>query len=191
MTRPVTTANWPACSPTSPAEQKERIEATQAAIGRIRSRERFEEIKRQHQAGQFQTVRKRLTGLSGEVGSQRQNAGRGRRAEKRIRLPREKMEQAYRVISTSCRSWSTTAIARTFRTIAEALKAELSPEGLPRLDAFLGQAAQAERQQQEGANDARRVGTAVAGGDGLAAGQSLRRGSALPRPCNCGPPATW
>jgi pimeloyl-ACP methyl ester carboxylesterase len=132
-------------------DQKERVEAARGGLARMKARELFEEIKRLHQAGQVETVRKRLKDFPEKDASEPMVADlREIRSEDAATVARR--NDAIRLLDEARRGL-TGPDADALGKAAEALLAELKlgpAEILPRLDTFLGQARQAERQRKAG-----------------------------------------
>jgi pimeloyl-ACP methyl ester carboxylesterase len=129
-------------------DQKDRIEGTLKAIGHIRNRERLNEIKRQNQAGQYEKVRRRLEAFADKDVNEKVLAEIATlKSEDDSR--QKKMAEALRHLN-ELPKLITDGHRQAFVDLIQELKTDVSPEGLPRLDTFLGQAAQAERQRNKG-----------------------------------------
>lgn len=126
--------------------QKERVETARAGLLRIRAREELEEIKRRHQAGQFDHVRKRLADFPEKGASDQTLADlRSLRAEYEALGEKGKLLARYLTeISAELKGQPQLVEA------AAVVRDELQPGNLGRLDTFLGQAKQAERQRKDG-----------------------------------------
>ena len=128
-------------------DQKERVEAAIKALGRIRSREQAEEIKRLHLAGQYENVLARIKEFPAKEADDKVLA---QLADLKSECTtfQVKVSQAGRYLDELAQEVGG-GRRQAFLDMAAAIKAELSPETLPRLEAFLGQAAQAERLRKE------------------------------------------
>jgi hypothetical protein len=129
-------------------EQKDRVEAARKALRRLRAREDIEKLKRRHLAGQHQWVRKHLSDLEirelpdklvaeyQELRADYENTDRLLAETSRL------LDAARREIAGANSSLLTAA--------ATEILDELNFENVGRLDAFLGQARQAERLRKKG-----------------------------------------
>jgi predicted esterase len=127
--------------------QKDKAEATKGAVARIRNREAFEELKRMHLAGQYSRVRKRLAEFPEKEASPQ--------TVKEL----ENLRKDYEDITERLTSVAKFLAAlpkevkgdqkEIFTEAATAILAELQPDSYPRLETFLSQARQAERQRQD------------------------------------------
>jgi pimeloyl-ACP methyl ester carboxylesterase len=128
--------------------QKERIDSARKALHKLRARDRLEEIKHRHLAGQHQLVRKRLADfsikdvpetLAAEV---QELKAEYESTDQLLAETSRLLDKARREVEgPDSKLWSEAAAA-----IGE----ELNFENVGRLDAFLGQARQAERFQRKG-----------------------------------------
>ena len=132
-----------------PSDQdKARAEAAIAAIGKMRCREQFEAIKRAHNAGQFQAVRKRLANFNEKAASDDTLTA--------LRTMRDEYQAADKALAEAGRFLDDLTAKLSPNNPRDAvlieaattLRAGLQADDLPRLEAFLGQAAQAERQRK-------------------------------------------
>jgi pimeloyl-ACP methyl ester carboxylesterase len=131
-------------------EQKERVETARKTLLKLRAIERIEEIKRRHSAGQHRRVRRLLEDFPIKGAPEKQVATveelvheykeTGQLIKDTARLLRKAREEA---------QGADTAV---LREAAEVIHEELNFENVGRLDAFLGQARQAERLQKAGKN---------------------------------------
>ncbi len=129
-------------------EQKERVEAARATLRRVQARERFEEIKHLHQAGRGQAVRAKLADFPEKYANTQMLATlREIRAEHDA--ADEAMKQAGRYLDEATRELNGPD-AKLLAEAAAAIRAELDGSSVERLDAFLGQARQGERERQKG-----------------------------------------
>jgi pimeloyl-ACP methyl ester carboxylesterase len=137
-----------------PSEQdKARAEAALAALGKMRSREQFEAIKRAHNAGQFQAVRKRLADFNEKAaGDDTLTALRTMRDE--YQAADKALVDAARFLDDLSAQLSHNPRDAALVEAAATLRAGLQADDLPRLEAFLGQAEQTERQRKAGAKAA-------------------------------------
>ena len=129
-------------------DQKERIEAALTGLNRLRTQDGFETIKRMHLAGQYAGVRKRLENFPEKD------------AENKVLADLTEMRADYNAVQKKITEVERhlellpTLVAPAqqalFKGMAREIKNELTPDNIARLDTFLGQAAQAERQRQAG-----------------------------------------
>jgi len=129
-------------------EQKKRVDAALAALTRIRGREGLEEIKRLHLAGQFEKVWQRL-GEFPQAGVDDKVLADVASLKADYTATRKKLEQACGFLDDLAMRVGG-GNRQAFLDMAAGIKAELSPDTLPRLDAFMGQAAQAKRLREQG-----------------------------------------
>jgi hypothetical protein len=128
---------------------RESIEAGQAAVGRVRAREKYEELKRLSVAGLVETARQRGADFPEQHATEETLSGwRELKAELESVLARQ--ERLGKHLDLLARAVSGDD-AKTLAEAALAIKTELHPLGLGRLEAFLGQADQAQRQRDAGA----------------------------------------
>jgi hypothetical protein len=129
-------------------EQKERVESARATLRRMRARDRFELIKRLHHAGRAAAARAKMADFPDKDGNPQMLATlREFRAE--LDATDEALKQAGRYLDELAKALS----GPDAKVLAEAVagvRAELDGSSVERLDAFLGQARQAERQRQKG-----------------------------------------
>jgi pimeloyl-ACP methyl ester carboxylesterase len=129
-------------------DQKERVESARAALRRMQARERFEEIKHLHQAGRALAVRAKLAGFPEKfANTQMLSTLHEIRAE--CDATDAALKQAGSYLDAVARQLSGPD-ARVLAEAVAAIRAELDGSSVERLDAFLGQARQAERQRQKG-----------------------------------------
>jgi pimeloyl-ACP methyl ester carboxylesterase len=130
-------------------KDKARAEAAIATLGKMRCREQFEAIKQAHNAGQFQAVRKRLADFNEKAaGDDTLTALRTMRDE--YQAADKALADAARFLDDLSAKLSHNGRDAALVEAATTLRAGLQPDDLPRLEAFLGQAAQAERQGKAG-----------------------------------------
>jgi poly(3-hydroxybutyrate) depolymerase len=129
-------------------EKKERIEAARKALNKLRARDRLEEIKHRHLAGQHQLVRKQLADFTTKdlpealIAELQELKAEYEATDQLVAESARLLDKARREVEgPEGKLWSEAAAA-----IGE----ELNFENVGRLDAFLGQARQAERLQRKG-----------------------------------------
>lgn len=128
-------------------ELKDKVEASLAVLSRLRARDQFEEIKRLHQAGQVESVGERLEAFPEKSADDKVLAQLTElRSEQAAN--RDKLAQARRYLEELADKVEG-GNRKAFVDMAAAIKTELCPESLPRLESFLGQAAQAERLRKD------------------------------------------
>lgn len=130
-----------------PAEA-ERIERTLEGIGRVRSRDLFEQIKRRHLAGQYEHVNKVIADFPTK-GVPDKTLADVRELKADHDAAREKLAQTRRFL-TELPGQVEEHQRSAMRRLASAIRDDLAPDNVGRLESFLGQAAQAERLRKEG-----------------------------------------
>lgn len=129
-------------------EEKDRIEAARKLLLKVRATERIEEIKRRRLGGQHQLVARLLEDFPIKGATKDQIA--------EIEALRHEYKSTRALIAETARllEWArrgaTGASAALLREAAVLIREELNFENVARLDAFLGQARQAERLQNAG-----------------------------------------
>jgi predicted esterase len=122
-------------------DEKERIEVARKALFKLSSRERLEEIKYRHLAGQHRLVRKMLGEFPTKGATEKMLA--------ELEELKAEYENTDRLLKESSRLLDKTrqdgSIKRVLAEAAAELANDLNFENVGRLDAFLGQARQAER----------------------------------------------
>jgi predicted esterase len=128
-------------------DQKARVEAARKALHKLRARDRLEEIKRHHLAAQHQRVRKELADFSTKDVPEKMVA-----EIEELKAEYETTDQLLteaRRLLDEARRQATGADSKLLAEAAAVLRADLNFENVNRLDAFLGQARQAERFQKQ------------------------------------------
>jgi pimeloyl-ACP methyl ester carboxylesterase len=131
-------------------EQKERIENARKTLIKLRALERIEEIKRRHLAGQHRRVRKLLEEFSRQ-GVPEQQIAKVEELQHEYKEMEQLLQETARLLAKAragVRGADNTVLCEA----ADVIRAELHFENVSRLDAFLGQARQAERLQKAGKN---------------------------------------
>jgi pimeloyl-ACP methyl ester carboxylesterase len=127
-------------------DQKERIDAARKTLLKLSTRERLEEIKRRHLAGQHRLVRKMLADFS--------TAGATDKMVAELEELKADYENTDRLLKEAARLLAAAGKAgaanRILARAADEIGTELNFENVSRLDAFLGQARQAERFEKKG-----------------------------------------
>jgi predicted esterase len=129
-------------------EQKDRVEAARKELRRLRAREGIEKLKRRHLAGQHQWVRKHLTDLNTKELPDKLVA--------EVQELKADYENTDRLLADTSRLLDaarhevTGANSNLLIAAAAKILNELNFENVGRLDAFLGQARQAERLRKKG-----------------------------------------
>lgn len=129
-------------------DQKERIENARKTLLKLRSIDRVEEIKRRHLAGQHGRVRRLLEDFSTKGVPEKQIA-KVEEIQHEYKETAQLLKETARLLDAARRG-SDAAGNALLREAAGVIRNELSFENVSRLDAFLGQARQAERLQKEG-----------------------------------------
>jgi predicted esterase len=125
--------------------EKKRVTAIRKTLAKMKARERFEELKRWRQAGRHAGVRKALESFPENLLSEHA-LSELREIKSADERSRERMALAARLLA-ECAKGITEARHKPLARAADVLRAELHPWSVERLDAFLGQARQAERQR--------------------------------------------
>jgi hypothetical protein len=128
---------------------KTQIEAYRSTIRQLQSRDLLETIKRLHNAGRFEAVRKRLPELDAKS-ADATTVGKWNELRDAYKAADKATSDATRFLTDLPKGLGSDAHDAALAEASAALLAELQPEMLPRLDAFLGQARQAERQRADG-----------------------------------------
>jgi pimeloyl-ACP methyl ester carboxylesterase len=128
---------------------KEKVASTRGAINQLRRREELEAIKQMHNAGQFAAVRKKLEAFDVKSADAK-TASEVNELRQKYKTADQAMTDASRFLDELPKKLGSSAAETTLAEAAAALRAELQPDVLARLDAFLGQARQAERQAANG-----------------------------------------
>jgi predicted esterase len=131
-------------------ESKDRVASFRATLGQIQARERYEEIKRLHAAGQYETVRKRLDDFQREhkKTASEQVLSAYLELKSQYASTKHRLDETKRLLELA-RKWAAGS-DRELLTAAESIVSELRADNVDRLDTFLGQARQTERQQKNG-----------------------------------------
>jgi pimeloyl-ACP methyl ester carboxylesterase len=130
------------------ADQKPRVEAAMGALAKLRTRDLFEDIKRLHLAGQFTEARRRIAGFP-EKDASEQTVAELREIKAEYEQTDERLRDSSRLLE-ELRQQAVSADAEALAAAAGIVGRELGPESVGRLDAFLGQAKQWERQRRAG-----------------------------------------
>jgi pimeloyl-ACP methyl ester carboxylesterase len=128
--------------------QKGRVEVARASLNKLRARERFEDIKRLHEAGRYQAARQRIEQFPARYATDQALA---QLAEIRAgyEAADRQLDDARRYLEW-CSQYLEAGADRTLAQAGDVIRAELHPSNVDRLEAFLGQARQAERQIRKG-----------------------------------------
>jgi pimeloyl-ACP methyl ester carboxylesterase len=127
-------------------DQKERVETASKTLTKLRAIDRIEEIKRRHLAGQHRRVRKLLADFPAKDAPEKQIA----KVEESLHEYKETeklLKETARLLKKA-REETGGADNAVLREAAGVIHDELNFENVARLDAFLGQAQQAERLQK-------------------------------------------
>jgi hypothetical protein len=126
-------------------KQKKRVASARLSLARLVARERFEQIKRWHHAGRHEAVRKALADFAARDVPESILADlRERRAE--YARTDARLKDAARYL-TDCARGVKEPKHKPLVAAAAVIRGDLHPSNVDRLDAFLGQARQAERQR--------------------------------------------
>ncbi|HTU21327.1 MAG TPA: hypothetical protein VMG10_24955 [Gemmataceae bacterium] len=128
-------------------DQKERVEAARKTLRKLRASDRIEEIKRRHLAGQHRRVRKLLDDFPIKNATNEQ-AAKVEELTHEYKDTEQLIKETARLLDKA-RQAARGPGSDVLRAAAAVIRDELNFENVARLDAFLGQARQAERLQQE------------------------------------------
>jgi dienelactone hydrolase len=128
--------------------QKEKAEAGLKALRVMIARDKYEEIKRLHLAGQYEAVRKKIANFPVQQASE-QIQGDLREFKMEYESTFEKVGECRKLIEEFAKQVGSENKA-IFLDAARAIPEELHPGNLARLETFLGQAKQAVRQKAQG-----------------------------------------
>jgi predicted esterase len=129
-------------------DQKERVETARKTLVNLRARDRLEDIKRRHLAGQHQLVSKRLADFPTK-GVPEAMIAQVDELKSEYETNERLLKETSRLLDKARRE-ATSAHGRLLAEAAAFIGANLGFENVGRLDAFLGQARQAERLQKKG-----------------------------------------
>jgi pimeloyl-ACP methyl ester carboxylesterase len=133
-------------------EQQQRTETGRKVLARLRARDLHEDIKRLHLAGRLAEARRRLAEFPDKDASDqtladlRELKATYEQMDARLRESSRLLEELRRLASSE----SSSVGGETLAAAAAVIGRELGPESVGRLEAFLGQARQWERQQKKG-----------------------------------------
>jgi hypothetical protein len=130
-------------------EERARLEEARALLGKVRAREVLEEAKRRHLAGQSEAVRRLLADFP-EKDAAEEVAAEARELRASVDAAAERLAEARRHLTRLAEEVKNVGGPPALAMAAWVIAGELHPDRLGRLDAFLGQAQQAERQRQAG-----------------------------------------
>jgi pimeloyl-ACP methyl ester carboxylesterase len=129
-------------------DQKQRVEAARKTLAKLRARDGLEEIKRRHLAGQHRRVRKLLADFPTQ-GVPKQQIAQLEELKAEYEKTDALLRETGRLLAWA-RKADTGADSAWLRDAAALIEADLNFENVARLDAFLGQARQAERLRKKG-----------------------------------------
>src|SRR5262249_3333667 len=125
-------------------EQKKRVERAREALVRLESREAFEQVKRWHKAGRHQAVLRRLEKFPAPKGTPEKLLADVRELRAAHGRTTERLKEARRHLAALVKQVKG-AEHKVLVEAAPAILRELHPSNVDRLEAFLGQARQLER----------------------------------------------
>lgn len=129
-------------------DQKERVASARSMLNKLKLRDEWELIKNWYQAGRFAGVRERLSAFPLDKVSDRVQVDVGE-MKARLRQSADLVEQATRALDDTVKDVATTK-GQALASAVAVLRGELHPANVDRLDAFLGQYKDAERQKARG-----------------------------------------
>ncbi|MFM7149207.1 MAG: hypothetical protein ACKO23_05150 [Gemmataceae bacterium] len=129
-------------------EEKDRLEFARTTLDRLRNRDSWEQIKNWYQAARYQAVRKRLDAFQPGNGADRILADIREMKEKLINQS-SRLEEATQALEDTARE-AESAEGKALAEAVSAIRAELHPATVDRLEAFLGQYRDARRQKMRG-----------------------------------------
>ena len=130
------------------AAVKAQADALRTTIHQFQARDLLESIKRMHNSGQFSTVRKKLAEFD-EKAADVDTVSKWRELSDIYKTADKATADATRFLTDLPKKLGSDARDAALVEASAALLAELQPDVLPKLDAFLGQARQAERQRAD------------------------------------------
>ncbi len=128
---------------------KPQMATLRTSIQQLECSDKLETVKRMHNAGQFNAVRKKLANFD-DKDADANTLNKCNELRDVYKTADKAMADVTRFFTDLPKGLGTDARDAALAEAAAALLAELQPDVLPRLDAFLGQARQAERQRAEG-----------------------------------------
>ncbi|MFO0927760.1 MAG: hypothetical protein U0736_12100 [Gemmataceae bacterium] len=129
-------------------DQKERTTNARAQLDRLRARDEWEQIKNWYQAGRYQGVRQRLERFPATNAADKVLADL-REMRERLTNSTAVLDEAGRALDECVKGVDTPA-GRSLAAAVAVLRDELHPANVGRLDAFLGQMREHERQKAQG-----------------------------------------
>jgi pimeloyl-ACP methyl ester carboxylesterase len=130
------------------SSEKERVAAAREKVDKLRVRDLWEQTKKWYHGGQYEAVRKRIAAFPTKNVSDRIQAD--------LREMRARLESSAALIDEAdhalqkCSKAVSTAEGRALASAVNVIRGELHPATIDRLDAFLGQVRDWERQQARG-----------------------------------------
>ena len=129
-----------------PNDVKAKVEAARAAINRMRLREQFETIKKQYNAGEYKLVRKALADFNDKAADPQTAAAVAAKRDE-FAAGDKAMADASRFLEELPKGLSGGPRDADLARAAAVIRGELALDNVSRLEAFLGQARQAERER--------------------------------------------
>lgn len=127
------------------ADQKERVASARAMLERLRLRDHWEETKNWYQAGRYDAVRQRVADFPVKNVPERMQID-VREMKTKLYQANDQVAAAYKALDETARA-ATTPVGKALASAVATIKGELHPATVARLDAFLGQWRDAERQK--------------------------------------------
>src|SRR5262245_57467825 len=129
-------------------DQKERVSSARGMLDKLRLRDEWEQVKNWYQAGRYDAVQRRLTTFPVEKASDRIQAD-VREMKARMQGAAERIEQTTTALAAVVKE-ADSEKGKVLAAAVAAIKDELHATTVDRLDAFLGQYRDAERQKARG-----------------------------------------
>ncbi|HXG09914.1 MAG TPA: hypothetical protein VNK04_09010 [Gemmataceae bacterium] len=129
--------------------EKEKVETAREGLKRLRAQQRVDDIRRAQGAGQHRLAQKLLATLP-EEGVPEKTLAEVRALRDQYEKTTENLKQARRFLEELSKGVSESSSRELFAAAVRAISEELDHDNVGRLEPFLSQAAQAERQRRQG-----------------------------------------
>lgn len=129
-------------------DQKERIAQARLVLGKLRTRDEWEQLKNWYHAGRYEAVRKRLEHFPTTHASDQILADL-RELKGKLRQQSDRLDETARALDDIVKE-ATTAHGKALASAVAVFRKELHPATVDRLDAFLGQYRDAQRRKGRG-----------------------------------------
>jgi len=129
-------------------QQKERAESALAVVAKLKARERFEDVKRMHQAGRYKALLRAIETFP-EKDANEKTVSEIHELKNDVELRLDRLKEAVRLMDELAKNVND-GHRQQLQAIVGVLRSELHPDGMARLEPFLDQARQAQRQHKAG-----------------------------------------